>query len=280
MKCQVTRKDYYSDNVYTWCTNCGNYGIHGALKDALIESCIKPKDLVLCFDIGCNGNGADKINANIVHGIHGRVIPLASGISMANRKIKVIAFGGDGGTLAEGINHLISAVRYDFNFTFILHNNFNFALTKGQNSPVTNNDNTIFDPVDPMKLVFSLNPSFVARGISADTTQLKYIFRSAIEHRGFSFVEVWQDCPTYNTSTTHKEILNRYYDVSKELNYRTFDLETAKRSAFDKERIATGVIYQKERKPIFDKYERWKNRSDLVDETQEYNIEKIINDFR
>ena len=133
----VKYKDYFSDELYTWCTNCGNYSIHTALKRALVLENIAPKDVLMVFDIGCHGNGSDKITAYCVHGLHGRVIPFAAGAHLANRKIKVIAFGGDGGVLSEGINHLVHAVRCDFDITFILHNNGNYGLTTGQASATT-----------------------------------------------------------------------------------------------------------------------------------------------
>ncbi len=280
MKCYVTRENYYTENIHTWCTNCGNYGIHGALKNALVSKCISPKNTVLCFDIGCNGNGSDKIKANIVHGLHGRVIPFASGVSIANRDLHVIAFGGDGGTLSEGINHLLSAIRYDFNFTFVLHNNFNFALTKGQNSPSTKIEKQLHNPIDVMKLVFSLNPSFVARGLSADTKQLQRIFEESLDHKGFSFIEVYQDCPTYNRTTDHKDLLTRYFDVSRQLNYKVSDLEVARKLALEKEKIATGVIYKDDRRCFYRKYHRWSGDSELVEEVQNYDISGIFGDFR
>src|SRR3989339_1792067 len=103
--------DYFSQNLYTWCTNCGNYGIHGAVKRALAAENLHPHHTLLCFDIGCNGNGSDKIDGYRFHGLHGRVIPLACGAAVSNSKIKVLAFGGDGGTFGEGLNHLVHAIR-------------------------------------------------------------------------------------------------------------------------------------------------------------------------
>jgi 2-oxoglutarate ferredoxin oxidoreductase subunit beta len=127
--CKPKYSDYFSDELYTWCTACGNYGIHAAVKRALITEKIMPKDTLLCFDVGCHGNGSDKIGGYSFHGLHGRVIPLACGAHLANRKVKVLAFGGDGGTLSEGIGHLIHAVRCNYDITFILHDNSNYALT-------------------------------------------------------------------------------------------------------------------------------------------------------
>src|SRR5688572_14663303 len=132
--CYTKINDYSTDNLFTWCSNCGNYGINAAIKRTLAEMEIKPKDTMLFFDIGCNGNGADKIGGYRFHGLHGRVIPASSGASLANRNLKVIASGGDGATLGEGVNHLIHAIRSNYDITFILHNNSNYGLTQGQAS--------------------------------------------------------------------------------------------------------------------------------------------------
>src|SRR6185369_15932958 len=101
----VTIQDYQSPILPTWCAGCGDFAIWTAIKQALIQEQISPLDVVLCFDIGCNGNMADKINAYVFKGLHGRVIPLAAGISLANRNIPVIAIAGDGGTFDEGMQH-------------------------------------------------------------------------------------------------------------------------------------------------------------------------------
>lgn len=283
--------DYFSGNLYTWCTNCGNYGIHAAVKLALVAEGIAPCETLLCFDIGCNGNGSDKIGGYRFHGLHGRIISLAGGASVANRRIKVIAFGGDGGTLGEGINHLISAIRADFDMTFILHNNSNYGLTQGQASPTTppgipmsaNPDGITSEPIHPMRLVMALNPTFAARTFSGDVKHMTTTIQSALKHKGFSFVEILQSCPTYNKQTPHEWYQERVYDVSTLKQYDASDLEQAKQVSLDiQEKIAIGVLYQNlQSKPFL---ERQANRigvtTELVDEVKPGDARKLFDAFR
>lgn len=128
---------YETEEVVTWCGGCGNYAIQNALKRALVLEGKAPKDVLMCFDVGCNGNGSDKIEGYTIHGLHGRVLPLAAGAKIANPDLTVIASAGDGATFSEGINHLIHAIRNDYPMLFLLHDNQNYALTTGQASATT-----------------------------------------------------------------------------------------------------------------------------------------------
>lgn len=287
----VKYSDYESTQLYNWCTNCGNYGIHAAVKRALVMENISPKDVLLCFDIGCNGNGSDKIRAYAYHGLHGRVLPFAAGASLANRNVKVIAFGGDGATLSEGINHLIHTVRCNYDLTFVLHDNNNYGLTTGQASSTTPQDtpmNTSPDGVtastlNPTELVLSLEPSFIARGFSGKVKELTEILRKAINHKGFSYVEVLQSCPTYNYATPHEWYLQHTYDVETDPNYDKFNIEYAKKVAKNRrDKIATGILYQDFNKS--DYLSRQANRrnltTELVEEVSIHEITEILNKYR
>jgi 2-oxoglutarate/2-oxoacid ferredoxin oxidoreductase subunit beta len=290
MSCTCSIKDYFSDNLYTWCTNCGNYGIHAGVKRALVAECKEPKDVLLCFDIGCHGNGSDKIDGYRAHGLHGRVLPFACGASVANRKVTVMAFGGDGGTLGEGINHLVHAIRGNYNVTFILHNNLNYGLTQGQASSTTkpgmkmnsSPDGITSDPIHPMRFVMSLEPSFAARSFSGDVHHMTKTIQAGLQHPGFSFIEILQNCPTYNKATPHQWYQERVYDVSDQAEGRSLD--EARQVAEDLEnKIAIGVLYKDDsRKPFMD---RQANRpgftTELVDEVKNgENIKELLEAFK
>lgn len=283
--------DYFSENLYNWCTNCGNYGIHAAVKRALVDLNINPCETLLCFDIGCHGNGSDKIGGYRFHGLHGRVISFACGASVANSKIKIIAFGGDGGTLGEGINHLIAGVRGNFDITFILHNNLNYGLTRGQASATTKKgvkmnaspDGITAEPVHPMRLVLSLNPTFAARTFSGDVKHMTDVFQAGLKHRGFSFIEVLQSCPTFNHMTSHEWYQMRVKDVSQIMGHDCADLENARKVAEDLEKqIAVGVLYQdKHSLPFMERQENRLNiKSELVDEVKPFLTKKLFDVFR
>lgn len=283
--------DFFSPNLYTWCTNCGNYGIHAAVKRALVAENIAPCETLLCFDIGCHGNGSDKIGGYRAHGLHGRVLPFAAGAANANRKVKVIAFGGDGGTLGEGVNHLVQAIRGNYDVTFILHNNLNYGLTQGQASPTTkpgmkmnsSPDGITSEMLHPMRFVLSLPPSFAARTFSGDVKHMTKTIQAGIRHKGFSFIEILQSCPTYNKATPHEWYQSRVVDVDQVKNYQPQDIVAARQIAEDIEhQIAIGVLYQDHAAKPF--MERQANRlelsTELVEEVQTYPTAKLFDVFR
>lgn len=251
---KVKVNDYFSDNPLNWCTGCGNYGILAAIKRALASEQISPQNTLLCYDIGCNGNMSDKIQGYRHHGLHGRVLPFAAGASLANPNIKVIASGGDGGTLSEGMSHLVNSVRNDYNFTFLLHNNSNYALTRGQASATTRvgqkmsgrSEPVSIPPVNPSELVLSLGGTFVARTFSGDVKHMTDTIRAALKHQGFAFVEILQSCPTYNKATPHTWYQENVMDVCDIKNYDCTNYVQAMKVVDPmEEKIAIGVLYVK-----------------------------------
>lgn len=286
----VKNRDYETENLYTWCTNCGNYGINGALRRALVEEDIAVHEVVLCFDVGCNGNGSDKIDGYRVHGLHGRVIPLAVGAALANQRLPVIASAGDGATLGEGINHLIHAVRSNYNITFILHNNSNFGLTTGQASPATPDgiamnsspDGVTAAQLNAVELVLACSPTFVARGFSGNIEQMVHLMREGLNHNGFSFIEILQDCPTYNKATPHEWYMERIYDIGTSKDYDSSDIEAARKASLDlTERIATGILYRDDNAKSFIQKQtnRVETETALVDEVNQQDISALLARF-
>ena len=284
-------KDFASENLFTWCTNCGNYGINAAMRRALVELNIKPCETITCFDIGCNGNGADKIGGYTFHGLHGRVIPLACGVSLANTENKIIAFGGDGGTLGEGVGHLVHGIRGNYNVTFILHNNLNYGLTKGQASATTKKtmkmdsspSGITSEQLHPVRFVLALESTFVARTFSGDVHHMTKTFTEAIKHQGFSFVEVMQSCPTYNKETPHEWYQQRVFDVSTVAGYDSSNRAQAFQIGEDIEnKIAIGVLYQdKNSVPQENRqYNKTEIKTQLIEETKQYPIEDLLQAFR
>ncbi len=118
--------DFETTQKHTRCSGCGNYGILNALMMAVTLEGYKPHEIILACDVGCSGNVSDKIETYTIHGLHGRVLPLAAGIHCARPDLPVIAMAGDGATLSEGVNHLIHSARNNYNITFLLHNNHNY----------------------------------------------------------------------------------------------------------------------------------------------------------
>lgn len=286
-----TMSDYHSENRCIWCDGCGDYGIWTAVKRALVELGLSPWQVLLCFDVGCHGNGSDKLQGYRFHGLHGRVIPFAAGAKLANMKLPVLAFGGDGASFSEGIGHLVHAIRSNYPITFVLHNNANYGLTTGQASaltwqgqPMNSAPNGIPEhTLNAMDFVFSLEPTFVARGFSGNIEQLVRILKAAIGHQryGLAYVDILQACPTYNHFTTHEFLLERVYDVQEE-GHDTSDVAAARRVAIDtSERIATGILYERCDVPNF--YERLKPRESVtttaVEEVEIRDVTALMKEF-
>ena len=281
--------EYRSRTLCTWCDACGNYGIWTAAKTALAELGLHPWQVCLCFDIGCNGNGSDKIEGYRFHGLHGRVIPFAAGAKLANMNVPVIAFGGDGATFSEGVGHLVHGLRSNYPITFVLHNNANYGLTTGQATSLTwqgQSMNTSPNGMPErtlasMEFIFSLNPTFVARGFSGDIKLMTRILKAAIQHRGFAFIDMLQACPTYNHFATHQYLSDRYFDANAD-GHNPNDLAQAKLLATQtEERIACGLLYQRQDAPSF--YERLVARQGMettcVEEVRKYNVSQFWADL-
>jgi 2-oxoglutarate ferredoxin oxidoreductase subunit beta len=255
-----TMAEFHSENKCTWCDGCGDYGIWSAVKRALVELGLHPHEVLLCYDVGCHGNGSDKTEGYRFHGLHGRVIPFAAAAKMANMKVPTLAFGGDGASFSEGVGHLVHAVRSNYPIVFVLHNNGNYGLTTGQASsltwqgqPMTASPNGMPEQTLPsMDFIFSLEPTFVARGFSGDIPQMVEILKKAIAHRGFAFVDMLQACPTYNHFATHDYLLEHCKPLE---NHDASDFKKARELAVNTtDTIATGILYQNETQPHF--YER------------------------
>ena len=191
--------------------NCGDFGIWAALKGALRQLNLETHQFVMVYDIGCSGNMASHIKAYGFHGLHGRAIPAASGIKLANHTQKVIVIGGDGGLLGEGMTHFISACRANMDITVILHNNQVYGLTTGQSSPTSMKGTkgkatplgVVETPVEPCAYALLSGASFVARAFAGTIPETTRILADAISHKGFSLVEVLQPCVTFNRLNTY-----------------------------------------------------------------------------
>lgn len=282
---------FESPNIHTWCSGCGNFGILNALVRALVLENIAPHECLICFDVGCNGNASDKINANTIHGLHGRVLSLAAGCAIGNHKLPVIAIGGDGATFSEGINHLVHAVRNNYNFVFICHNNSNYGLTTGQASATTRKGQAmngtpgevVVEPLNAAQIVLSLDPSFVARGFSGDVEYLTELIRQGLKHKGFAFIEVFQVCPTYNKATPQSWYWPRIKKVEEIPGYNNTDIWQARKIAADlEEQIAVGLLYHNPNKLDFLSLQtnRQQRSTTLVEEVQHFSISELLEEFK
>lgn len=237
----------------TWCPGCGNLVIERAAKNLIKK--LSRENVVITAGIGCHAKIIDYINVNSFYGLHGRPVALACGIKLANPDLKVIAFTGDGDSLNEGISHLIHAAKRNSDITVVLHQNRNFALTIKQytaSSPkgfVGNStpSGSIENPLNALDVVNSSGAGFIARTFSADMDHLQETLEKAVNHKGFSFVEVLQPCPTW-------------YDTLSEYKEKTYKMEEVPQNCLEKirewdynngDKIPLGV-FKKEEKETFE----------------------------
>jgi len=284
--------DYYTPTECTWCDGCGDYGVWTAVRMACVELEYQPYDVLLAFDIGCHGNMSDKIGGCYrVHGLHGRIIPFAAGAALANRNIHILADGGDGATFSEGVNHLVHAVRSNYPMVFVMHNNGNYGLTIGQASALTpqgmvmnSSPNAIPEAtLNAMDLVFSLDPTFVARGVSYDIPHLTALIKAGFQHNGFAYIDVLQACPTFNKQMTNKFLRERCYKVEEVAGYDHAHFEKARKLAVEtSEKIAIGVLY-KAANPRGSFYDRLVPRqgktTTLVEEVKQVDVTELMKEF-
>ena len=256
----VTLKDLKTPKKNTWCPRCGNFGILMAFKKALIDLNIEREEAVLVSGIGCHGKMVNYVNINGFHGIHGRVLPLAAGIKLANPNLTVVGFAGDADQYNEGWGHFAHAVRRNIDMTLIVHNNMVLGLTTGQatstSQPGFKSKSTPFGVIPPMlnPLAHALvsNGTFVARGFSGDMLHLKGLIVEAIKHRGFAFIDVFQPCVTFNYLNTYDWFRQRVYKLEEE-DHDVTDRKKALKKSFEwGDRIPIGIFYKKERPTYHD----------------------------
>ena len=202
--------DYKTTVHNDWCPGCGDFGIVNALQMALAEMGIERDKAAIFSGIGCSGKTSHFINTYGIHTLHGRVLTFAQGGKLANPEMTVIAVGGDGDGLGIGAGHFVAAGRRNIDMTYIIFDNGVYGLTKGQASPTLKlgektkslpSPNTNYN-VNPIGLAVASGFTFVARAYSYDVRHLKDLIVKAVQHKGLSFLDVLQPCPTYNDLNT------------------------------------------------------------------------------
>ncbi|MEK7538107.1 MAG: 2-oxoacid:ferredoxin oxidoreductase subunit beta [Patescibacteria group bacterium] len=244
---------FASPNFPTWCPGCGNFGIWTALKQALAELNIELHRTVIVFGIGCSGNESNFVKAYGFHGLHGRTLPVAEGVALANSGLTTIAIGGDGDGYGEGMAHFIHTIRANPNITYIVHDNQVYGLTKGQTSPTSEHGfktpSTPLGnpdlPINPISLAIAAGAGFVARGFAGDAGHLTGLIKAAIQHRGFSLVDVFQPCVTFNATNTFRWFFGKVVKLET-LKHDPTNRDTAWKQAQNEEKLPIGVFYQKE----------------------------------
>lgn len=246
-----------------WCPGCGNFPMLKAFKEALAEEEIRPEEILLVSGIGQSSKFPHYLRCNAFNGIHGRALPVATGVRLANPELKVVITTGDGDCYGEGGNHLLAAFRRNPDMTLVVHNNQVYALTKGQASPTSDPGfkslvqpgGVPYPPLHALALAVAQDCSWVGRGFAGLEDHLKEMYKQAIQHRGFALLEVLQPCVTFNKVNTFGWYKKRVYRVEEEKDYDPENELWAYQKAKEwGERIPIGVIFKKSRPLLEEAY--------------------------
>ncbi len=252
---EITPQQYKTDEHPIWCPGCGDFGVLSSVYNSLAGLKINPKDLVVVSGIGCSGRTPGFIKSYGFHSVHGRVLPVALGVKLANPSLHVIGVGGDGDGFAIGGGHLPHAARRNPGFTYLVMDNSTYGLTKGQYSPTSpvgfqagsTPYGNIEQPINPLAMLIAYGATFVGQGYSGKPRELTDLLTKAMEHKGFAFINVISPCITfYNTYKLMPARLGELpkdHDVANRV--KAFEL------ALQTDKTYLGVFYQV-RQPTFE----------------------------
>jgi 2-oxoglutarate ferredoxin oxidoreductase subunit beta len=254
--------DFKSEVKPTWCPGCGDFGVLNAVYAALRQQGKRPEDVVSVSGIGCSSRLPFFVTSYGFHGLHGRAMPIATGLKLANPELTVLAFGGDGDAFAIGGDHFMHACRRNVDITYVVMDNATYGLTKGQASPTsrtgyvtkTTPGGAAEQPVNPLALALVCGATYVAQAFSARPKDLTELIVKGIAHKGFAFIEVFSPCPTFNKVDTFTYYKDEIDDVPED--HDPTDLGAALRLATSQERIYTGLIYQREQPDFVANYRK------------------------
>ena len=245
--------DFQLNVKQNWCPGCGDFSVQAAIQRALGNLGRAPHEVVIVSGIGCSSRLPGYINAYGFHSIHGRSLPLAQGVKLANPALTVLACGGDGDGFAIGLGHTIHAMRRDLDIIYIVMDNHVYGLTKGQVSPrsdrgfvtKTSPDGSAETPVSALELALSAGAGFIAQGFSKELNELASLIEAGIRHVGFSFINVFSPCVTFNKVNTYDWYSQRLQKVDDLTGYKRHDRMSAMQRVMETEGLITGLIYQR-----------------------------------
>ena len=283
-------RDFDPGHPSQWCPGCGNYGIVSAIREALAELNIQPKDVVMVSGIGCSGKTPHYLKTYGFEGIHGRAVPIAMGIKLVNPNLKVIINTGDGDNYGIGMGHWVHGMRRNLDVLHIAHNNHIYALTKGQTAPTTREGvktpstphGNPEPPVNPIAYAISIGATFVARGYAGDLKHLTYLIKEGLQHKGYSFIDVLQPCVSMNPEFSYAYYNQRIYKLEDEnWDYTNKEkaIEKAWEDYYDDSRIPIGIFYKERKKTYEEHLPQLKDGPVVFDDISNVNIEDILDEF-
>jgi 2-oxoglutarate ferredoxin oxidoreductase subunit beta len=253
-----TIEDYKSGVKPTWCPGCGDFGVLNAVYNALRAKGYAPENVVLVSGIGCSSRFPFFASTYGFHTVHGRTMPIATGIKVANPNLTVLALGGDGDAFAIGGGHFVHAARRNLDICYVIMDNSIYGLTKGQTSPTsmvgfvtkTTPNGTPDRPVNPLQLALASGATFVARAFSGKPKELADLIVQGIEHKGFAVIDAYSPCPTFNKVNTFKFYRDEAIELPKD--HDPSDPQQAWTRAAAVDPVYLGLLYRSETEGSFE----------------------------
>jgi len=270
---QLTVADLKGKVDPDWCPGCGDFGVLAAIQKALVELQIPNHDVVIISGIGCSSNLPGYINTYGMHTLHGRALAVATGLKLANHQLTVLVTGGDGDGFGIGGNHFIHTMRRNVDLLYIVMDNQIYGLTTGQTSPTSRLGmktksmpfGNLEAPVNPISLALAAGSTFVARGFSGDQKHLTDLIKKGIQHKGFSFLDVFSPCVTYNYDNTYQWFRPRLKKLEDDSSFDPGDWTRAiEKSVIWGDEIPIGKFFERNDIPPLHEAEPVLNEGPLV----------------
>ena len=247
-----------------WCPGCGDFGVLAALQKALVDLQIQAHNVVAISGIGCSSNLPGYINTYGMHTLHGRALAVATGVKLANHDLTVVVTGGDGDGFGIGGNHFIHTMRRNVDLLYIAMDNQIYGLTTGQVSPTSSAGmktkstpfGSVEGPINPITLALAAGATFIARGFSGDQKHLTDLIKQGLQHKGFSFIDVFSPCVTYNHDNTYPWFRQRVKRLEDDPGYDSANwLLALERSRQWGDEVPIGKFFQRTDLPSLDQAE-------------------------
>lgn len=287
----ATLKDFRNNIKPNWCPGCGDFSVQAAIQRASANVGLEPEQLAVVSGIGCSGRISGYINAYGFHGVHGRSLPIAQGVKMANRELTVVAAGGDGDGFAIGMGHTVHAIRRNINITYIVMDNQIYGLTKGQTSPrsaegfktKSTPSGSIESALSPLEVALAAGATFIGQSFSSNLKQLTSLIEEGMKHEGFSFINVFSPCVTFNKVNTYEWFKENIVDLEETPEYDASNRVAAMTKIMETNSLVTGLIYQDKTKKSYENMvagfkPEGLSKQDL--KLSEQDFEKLVAEFK
>lgn len=287
----ATAKDFHNGVKQNWCPGCGDFAVQTAIERAVANVGVEPESLAVISGIGCSSRLSGYIYSYGMNSIHGRALPIAQGVKLSNPELTVLAVGGDGDGYAIGLNHTMQAMRRNIDLTYIVMDNHVYGLTKGQTSPrsdlgfktKTTPNGSVEPPLQIIEAAVAAGASFVAQGFSGELNELTELIELGIRHRGFSLINIFSPCVTFNKVNTYEWCREHLIKLDGLEAYDAHDKGTALSMASQYHGLLTGLIYEDTERLPYDKLIQENAPGPLTDKTVSLStdvFEKLLSEFQ